>query len=91
MRGTYKRAAAAALVLLCSAFSAQVWAAEPEIAVVVKIGGIPWFTAMEQGITEAGKEQNVKAYMIGSTTADPAQQLRHKKASPAILAVVNLA
>jgi ABC-type sugar transport system substrate-binding protein len=47
MRVTYKRAAAAALVLLCSTFSARVWAAEPEIAVVVKIGGIPWFTAME--------------------------------------------
>jgi simple sugar transport system substrate-binding protein len=76
MRVTYKRAAAAALVLLCSAFSARVWAAEPEIAVVVKIGGIPWFTAMEQGIKKAGKEEKVKAYMVGPTTADPAQQVR---------------
>jgi ABC-type sugar transport system substrate-binding protein len=31
---------------------------------------------MEKGIKEAGKEQNVKAYMIGPTTADPAQQVR---------------
>ena len=50
MRITCKRAAIAALVFLCSAFNSQVRAAEPEIAVVVKIGGIPWFTAMEQGI-----------------------------------------
>ena len=76
MRVTYKRAAAAALVVLCSAFSAQVRAAEPEIAVVVKIGGIPWFTAMEQGIKKAGNEEHVKAYMVGPTTADPAQQVR---------------
>jgi simple sugar transport system substrate-binding protein len=76
MRVTYKRAAAAALVFLCSTFSARVWAAEPEIAVVVKIGGIPWFTAMEQGIKKAGTEEHVKAYMVGPTTADPAQQVR---------------
>ena len=25
---------------------------------------------------QAGKEQNVKAYMVGPTTADPAQQVR---------------
>jgi len=68
------RAAAALFVLLSSVLAA--WSAEPEIAVVVKIGGIPWFTAMEKGIKEAGKEQNVKAYMIGPTTADPAQQVR---------------
>jgi simple sugar transport system substrate-binding protein len=73
---TLKRAAAVALVLLCSVLNAHLRAAEPEIAVVVKIGGIPWFTAMEKGIKEAGKEQNVKAYMIGPTTADPAQQVR---------------
>jgi simple sugar transport system substrate-binding protein len=73
---TLKRMAALALVLLSSAFTTQVRAEEQEIAVVVKIGGIPWFTAMEKGIKEAGKEQNVKAYMVGPTTADPAQQVR---------------
>jgi simple sugar transport system substrate-binding protein len=56
---TLKRMAALALVLLSSAFTTQVRAEEQEIAVVVKIGGIPWFTAMEKGIKEAGKEQNV--------------------------------
>ena len=73
---TFKRAALVALALLFSGLNAQLRAEEPEIAVVVKIGGIPWFTAMEKGIKEAGKEQNVKAYMIGPTTADPAQQVR---------------
>ena len=42
-----KHAAAVALAILCAAFNPQARADEPEIAVVVKIGGIPWFTAME--------------------------------------------
>src|SRR5580693_8001344 len=73
---TCKHAAVAALLFLCSAFNSQVRAADPEVAVVVKIGGIPWFTAMEQGIKRAGKEDKVNAYMVGPTTADPAQQVR---------------
>jgi simple sugar transport system substrate-binding protein len=76
MHITCKRAAVAALLFLCSAFNSQVRAAEPEVAVVVKIGGIPWFTAMEQGIKRAGKEDQVNAYMVGPTTSDPAQQVR---------------
>ena len=71
-----KSAVVAVLALLCSVLNAYVRAAEREIAIVVKIGGIPWFTAMEKGIKEAGKEQKVKAYMVGPTTADPAQQVR---------------
>ena len=63
MRNISRYAAAAALILLNSLLIARVQAAEREIAVVVKIGGIPWFTAMEKGIKEAGKEQGVKAYM----------------------------
>jgi simple sugar transport system substrate-binding protein len=73
---TFKCAALVALALSFAGWSVQLRAQEPEIAVVVKIGGIPWFTAMEKGIKEAGKEQNVKAYMVGPTTADPAQQVR---------------
>jgi simple sugar transport system substrate-binding protein len=70
------RAAFAAVVFLCSAIANQVLAAGEEIAVVVKIGGIPWFNAMEKGIQKAGKEDNLNAYMVGPTTADPAQQVR---------------
>src|SRR6202045_5435189 len=76
MPTTCKSAAVAALLFLCSAFNSQVRAAEPEIAVVVKIGGTPWFTAMEQGIKRAGKDEQLNAYMVGPTTADPAQQVR---------------
>ena len=76
MRVTPKHATVAALLLLCSAFNAQLRAEEPEIAVVVKLGGSPWFTAMEQGIKKAGTDNHVKAYMVGPTTADPAQQVR---------------
>ncbi len=51
-------------------------AADNDVPVVVKIAGIPWFTAMEKGIKEAGKETGLNASMVGPTTADPAQQVR---------------
>ena len=44
--------------------------------VVVKIGGIPWFNAMETGIKENGAKLGVDASMIGPTSADPALQVR---------------
>ncbi len=48
----------------------------PQIAVVVKIGGIPWFNAMEVGIKRAGEEEKVDAWQVGPTQADAAQQVR---------------
>ena len=69
-------AAIAALVVLGLASNSQVRAAGEDVAVVVKIGGIPWFNALEKGVQKAGKEDNLNAYMIGPTTADPAQQVR---------------
>ncbi|MCW8206092.1 autoinducer 2 ABC transporter substrate-binding protein [Verminephrobacter aporrectodeae subsp. tuberculatae] len=51
-------------------------AAAEDVSVVVKIGGIPWFNAMEQGIRKAGGELGVQAGMIGPTEADAAQQVR---------------
>jgi simple sugar transport system substrate-binding protein len=47
-----------------------------KVGVVVKIGGIPWFNAMEAGIKEQGKKLGVDASMIGPTSADPALQVR---------------
>lgn len=47
-----------------------------EIAVVVKLIGIPWFNAMEQGVVEAGKELGVNAYLTGPPEADEAQQVK---------------
>lgn len=49
---------------------------KPTMGVVVKIGGIPWFNAMEMGITEKAAELGMDAVMIGPTSADPALQVR---------------
>ncbi len=48
----------------------------PTMGVVVKIGGIPWFNAMETGIQEKAAELGMEAEMIGPTSADPALQVR---------------
>jgi len=47
-----------------------------EIAVVVKITGIPWFNVVETGVQRAAKELNVNAYQVGPAQADPAQQVK---------------
>ena len=45
-----------------------------EIAVVVKIAGIPWFNRLETGVLKAAKELGVNAYVVGPAEADPGQQ-----------------
>jgi simple sugar transport system substrate-binding protein len=50
--------------------------AAPQVGVVVKIGGIPWFNAMETGIKKADGEFKANGFMIGPTQADAAQQVR---------------
>jgi len=47
-----------------------------EIAVVVKITGIPWFNRMEEGVNQAADELGVNAYQVGPADADPAQQVK---------------
>lgn len=66
--------AGAALAVSC-AFAAQAQD-KPTMGVVVKIGGIPWFNAMESGIHEMGEMLGIDATMIGPTSADPALQVR---------------
>ncbi|SOC04191.1 monosaccharide ABC transporter substrate-binding protein (CUT2 family) [Rhodobacter sp. JA431] len=51
-------------------------ASATEIGVVVKIGGIPWFNAMEDGIKRQAEALGVDAEMIGPTSADPALQVQ---------------
>ncbi len=51
-------------------------AKDVKIGVVVKIGGIPWFNAMETRITEQSKVLADNGFMIGPTSADPALQVR---------------
>lgn len=62
--------------IAAAAMMATSAAAETKIGVVVKIGGIPWFNAMETGILERAEELGVSAEMIGPTSADPALQVR---------------
>lgn len=51
-------------------------ASAQDIGVVVKIGGIPWFNAMETGIQKKAEELGVQAEMIGPVSADPALQVQ---------------
>ena len=51
-------------------------AKEPQVGIVVKIGGIPWFNAMEAGIKAQDKTDGVNGWMVGPTQADAAQQVR---------------
>lgn len=47
-----------------------------DMGIVVKIGGIPWFNAMEAGIKKRAGELGVNAEMIGPVSADPALQVQ---------------
>ena len=49
---------------------------KPQIGIVVKIGGIPWFNAMEVGIKKEAEKTGADAWMVGPTQADAAQQVR---------------
>ena len=51
-------------------------AKDVKVGVVVKIGGIPWFNAMEAGIKARSTELGDDGFMIGPTSADPALQVR---------------
>lgn len=46
------------------------------MGVVVKIGGIPWFNAMEAGIKSEAAKRGIDAWQVGPTAADPALQVR---------------
>jgi simple sugar transport system substrate-binding protein len=68
---------AAAAGLLAAALASGALAQDtPKMGVVVKIGGIPWFNAMEVGIEDEGKTLGMEAFMVGPTSADPALQVR---------------
>lgn len=68
-------AAIAASFVLATSFAALA-ADAPKVGVVVKIGGIPWFNAMEAGIKEQSAKLGVDGFMVGPTSADPALQVR---------------
>ena len=49
---------------------------KPQEGIVVKIGGIPWFNAMQVGIEKEAGTGEINAWMVGPTQADAAQQVR---------------
>jgi simple sugar transport system substrate-binding protein len=51
-------------------------AKDVKVGVVVKIGGIPWFNAMENGIKAESEKLGDDGFMVGPTSADPALQVR---------------
>ena len=50
--------------------------AQKEMVVVVKIAGIPWFNALENGVKKGGKDFEIDASMVGPANVDPAQQVK---------------
>lgn len=67
-------AAVAAALSLCAI--GPTIAKDVKVGVVVKIGGIPWFNAMEAGIKARSQELGDDGFMVGPTSADPALQVR---------------
>jgi len=77
MSGNLIRVMCAGLVAFAVATGAAVASPDkPVIGVVAKIGGIPWFNAMDAGIRKRAAQLGVKAFMVGPTSADPALQVR---------------
>ena len=68
--------AALSAALVLATMSGAAIAKDAKIGVVVKIGGIAWFNAMEKGIQSRGAELGDNAFMVGPTSADPALQVR---------------
>lgn len=65
------------IAMLAACTSTPAAEEEPyEIAVVVKITGIPWFNVVETGVQRAATELGVNAYQTGPAQADPAQQVK---------------
>jgi len=65
-----------ALFAACAPTVAEEEAEPFEIAVVVKITGIPWFNVVETGVNRAATELGVNAYQTGPAEADPAAQVK---------------
>ncbi|MEZ5668272.1 MAG: autoinducer 2 ABC transporter substrate-binding protein [Alphaproteobacteria bacterium] len=76
MVSTVLRAVTAGVVAGGLAFGVAAAQDKPQMGVVVKIGGIPWFNAMEVGIQQRAEELGWDAWMVGPTSADPALQVR---------------
>ncbi len=64
------------MLVSCTPAAAPASSKPAEIAVVVKITGIPWFNVVETGVKKAATELGVNSYQVGPAQADPAQQVK---------------
>jgi simple sugar transport system substrate-binding protein len=60
---------------ICAATMAAPATAQ-DIAVVVKLTGIPWYNIHGEGVSQAAEDLGVNAFQVGPANADPAQQAR---------------
>ena len=49
---------------------------QKKMVTVVKISGIPWFNALENGVKKAGTDFGIDASVVGPANLDPAQQVK---------------
>jgi ABC-type sugar transport system substrate-binding protein len=49
---------------------------QKKMVTVVKISGIPWFNALENGVKKAGTDFGIDASVVGPANFDPAQQVK---------------
>lgn len=76
MVGKMLRTLAVCAVALAIGAGSALADGKPRMGVVVKIGGIPWFNAMEMGIKQRSAELGtVDAFMVGPTSADRSNSL----------------
>jgi simple sugar transport system substrate-binding protein len=49
---------------------------QKKMVTVVKIAGIPWFNALENGVKKAGRDFSIDASVVGPAHLDEAQQVK---------------
>jgi simple sugar transport system substrate-binding protein len=75
-RETLKLFGAAAIAAVLAGTSGMSFAQDQKkMVTVVKIAGIPWFNALENGMKKAGTDFGIDASVVGPAHLDPAQQV----------------
>lgn len=75
-RSTLKLIGAAALAGALGVSGFALAQDQKKMVTVVKIAGIPWFNALENGIEKAAADFSIDASMVGPANVDPAQQVK---------------
>jgi simple sugar transport system substrate-binding protein len=75
-RNTLKLIAATALAGAFGMSGLAIAQDSKKMVTVVKIAGIPWFNALENGIEKGAEDFKINASMVGPANVDPAQQVK---------------